>query len=53
MPATFDPIEGIVYNQADVCVGGGCNVVPVPAAAWLIAPAVLAAGRFSRRRKAA
>lgn len=27
--------------------------VPVPAAAWLLAPAVLAAGRFSRRRKAA
>jgi len=26
---------------------------PVPAAAWLLAPAVLAAGRFSRRRKAA
>ncbi len=29
------------------------QVVPVPAAAWLLAPAVLAAGRFSRRRKAA
>ena len=29
------------------------QAVPVPAAAWLIAPAVLAAGRFSRRRKAA
>jgi len=27
--------------------------VPVPAAAWLLAPAVFAAGRFSRRRKAA
>jgi hypothetical protein len=27
--------------------------VPVPAAAWLVAPAILAAGRFSRRRKAA
>ena len=27
--------------------------VPVPAAAWLLAPAVLAASRFSRRRKAA
>lgn len=29
------------------------SAVPAPAAAWLIAPAVLAAGRFSRRRKAA
>ena len=29
------------------------NVVPVPAAAWLIAPAVLAAARFGRRRKSA
>jgi hypothetical protein len=27
--------------------------VPVPAAAWLLAPAVLAVGRFARRRKAA
>ena len=27
--------------------------VPAPAAAWLVAPAVLAAGRFARRRKAA
>ncbi len=26
--------------------------VPVPPAAWLVAPAVLAAGRFARRRKA-
>jgi hypothetical protein len=43
---TFDPIP-TTYTQADV------NVVPVPAAAWLIAPAVLAAGRFSRRRKSA
>ena len=37
------------YTQANVTVGA----VPVPAAAWLLAPAVLAAGRFSRRRKAA
>jgi len=29
------------------------TVVPVPAAAWLVAPAILAAGRFARRRKAA
>ena len=29
------------------------SAVPVPAAAWLLAPAVLAAGRFARRRKAA
>lgn len=28
------------------------QVVPVPAAAWLLGPAVLAAGRFARRRKA-
>ncbi len=27
------------------------TAVPVPAAAWLLAPAVLAAGRFARRRK--
>lgn len=27
--------------------------VPVPAAAWLVAPAILAAGRFARRRKQA
>jgi hypothetical protein len=40
----------VVYNQANVTVGAA---VPVPAAAWLVAPAVLAAGRFSRRRKAA
>lgn len=29
------------------------TVVPVPAAAWLLAPAILAAARFSRRRKQA
>ncbi|GMU75757.1 MAG: hypothetical protein AMXMBFR45_12480 [Gammaproteobacteria bacterium] len=28
------------------------SAVPVPAAAWLLGPAVLAAGRFARRRKA-
>ncbi|MCC7258947.1 MAG: hypothetical protein IT486_11310 [Gammaproteobacteria bacterium] len=27
--------------------------IPLPASAWLVAPAVLAAGRFARRRKAA
>jgi hypothetical protein len=27
------------------------TVIPLPAAAWLVAPAVLAAGRFARRRK--
>jgi hypothetical protein len=37
------------YTQARVIVGE----IPAPAAAWLIAPAILAAGRFSRRRKAA
>ncbi len=37
----------VTYSQADV------GVVPLPATAWLIAPAILAAGRFSRRRKAA
>jgi hypothetical protein len=30
---------------------GTVTEVPVPAAAWLIAPAVLAAGRFARRRR--
>jgi hypothetical protein len=29
------------------------TVVPAPAAAWLIAPAILGAARFARRRKAA
>lgn len=48
---TFGCVEGVQYTQANVTVGGA--VVPAPAAAWLIAPAVLAAGRFSRRRKAA
>ncbi|MBM4196638.1 MAG: hypothetical protein FJ197_05975 [Gammaproteobacteria bacterium] len=28
------------------------TVVPAPAAAWLLAPAILAAGRYARRRKA-
>lgn len=42
-------ILDVVYNQANVTV----SQVPVPAAAWLVAPAILAAGRFSRRRKAA
>jgi len=32
----FLPIQGIVYNQADVCVGGQCGVVPVPAGLWLL-----------------
>ena len=50
-PATFGCIPDVAYTQANVTVQGA--VVPVPAAAWLIAPAVLAAGRFSRRRKAA
>jgi hypothetical protein len=48
--ATFGCVVGTTYTQANITVG---NAVPVPAAAWLIAPAVLAAGRFSRRRKAA
>jgi hypothetical protein len=37
------------YTQARVIMTG----VPLPATAWLLAPAILAAGRFSRRRKAA
>lgn len=37
------------YIQANINV----QAIPLPAAAWLIAPAVLATGRFSRRRKAA
>ncbi len=37
------------YNQASVT----ASAIPLPAAAWLLAPAVLAASRFSRRRKAA
>jgi len=48
--ATFGCVTPVTYTQADITVGAA---VPVPAAAWLIAPAVLAAGRFSRRRKAA
>ena len=43
---TFDPIP-TTYTQFQVA------AVPAPAVAWLLAPAVLAAGRFSRRRKAA
>lgn len=34
-------------------VSGSVTVIPVPAAAWLVAPAILAAGRFARRRKTA
>jgi hypothetical protein len=39
----------VSYTQATMSI----NAVPVPAAAWLVGPAVLAAARFSRRRKAA
>jgi len=46
---TFGCVTPANYTQASVNV----NPVPAPAAAWLIAPAMLAAGRFSRRRKAA
>ena len=34
-------------------ISGTVSEVPVPAAAWLVAPAVLAAGRYVRRRKKA
>ncbi|GIK34850.1 MAG: hypothetical protein BroJett010_14090 [Gammaproteobacteria bacterium] len=50
----------VISNDTDLFAAGVnyltfsvANEVPVPAAAWLLAPAVLAAGRFSRRRKAA
>ncbi len=50
----------VISNNTDLFAAGVnyltfsvANEVPVPAAAWLLAPAVLAAGRFSRRRKAA
>jgi hypothetical protein len=33
-------------------VSGNVTEIPVPAAAWLIAPALLAVGRYARRRKA-
>ncbi len=52
----------IVYDGTRVSCGtltagrlaitGSINEVPAPAAAWLIAPAVVAAARFVRRRKA-
>ncbi|MCK6370276.1 MAG: hypothetical protein L6Q83_02945, partial [Gammaproteobacteria bacterium] len=49
--------ELIVSNGIDIATAGTnyltFQVVPLPAAAWLLAPAVLAAARFSRRRKAA
>lgn len=47
----FFAVIPVTYTQANVTVQPA--VIPAPAAAWLIAPAVLAAGRFSRRRKAA
>jgi hypothetical protein len=34
-------------------ISGTVTEIPVPAAAWLVAPALLAAGRYVRRRKAA
>ncbi|QOJ32035.1 MAG: hypothetical protein HRU81_07960 [Gammaproteobacteria bacterium] len=42
-----------LYNKGMQLVfnAGPQAVVPVPAAAWLLGPAVLAAGRFARRRK--
>jgi len=47
----------IISNGVDIASAGTnyltFQVVPVPAAAWLVAPAILAAGRFARRRKAA
>ncbi len=51
----------IVSNNADLFAAGVNYLtfsvaeapIPLPATAWLLAPAVLAAGRFSRRRKAA
>jgi hypothetical protein len=36
------------YTQARII-----NAIPLPAASWLLAPAILAAARFSRRRRAA
>jgi hypothetical protein len=36
-----------------MAISGSVTVIPVPAAAWLVAPAILAAGRFARRRKTA
>ncbi len=47
----------IISNGVDLTAAGTnymtFEVVPLPAAAWLLAPAVLAAARFARRRKAA
>ena len=45
---TFDYIPA-TYTQADVCVGGGCNVVPVPAAAWLFVSALGGLAGLRRR----
>jgi len=50
-----------ISNFTDITANGanfmtfqyGDTAVPLPAAAWLLAPAVLAAGRFARRRKSA
>jgi hypothetical protein len=48
---TFGCVTPMSYTQANVVVAGTPEI-PLPASAWLIAPAVLAAGRFAKRRKA-